>query len=406
MIDNTPKNDGLRKIDENIREKFNALPEEKKLTQKAKTFVLYPFELKMNQEKSFDEKIQDAEDLIERHLKRFKHCYVATSFGNDSIVLMDMVIRVARRIGVPVPDMFLNDTLNTFKEEKQYWEQMIKFFGIEKEFKKFTPPKDKDGKQQTVWSIAKKYGHLPSFRAMGGRGASYKKLHKNSKIKDGSKGQTPECCNILKKKSMKEFFKTLPVDNRYDCSFIGTRADESRMRAMSVLQRCRSYLITSMFPHPIRAVTPLSYFYDIDIQQYYVVYNIPQNPAYKAHNMERMGCASCPAHKNWEMRLVKDPTNEGFGMLKMNLKILSETEPQRFISSINNLEKYLTSKESKTDMTSEAFNRAINLLQELKNHKLYNEFKDNLGYFAPKHNILEGMPTTPAPSLEVYDEYI
>ena len=56
---------------------------------------------------------------------------------------------------------------------------------------------DENDKQQTVWSIAKKVGHLPSFRKMkgGGRDKGY-----------GSGGDTPECCNILKKVPVYYFF--------------------------------------------------------------------------------------------------------------------------------------------------------------------------------------------------------
>ena len=139
---------------------------------------------------------------------------------------------------------------------------------------------------------------------------------------------------------MKKMLKSLAEEDRYDCHFIGTRAEESRMRAMSVLQRCRTYMINKMFPYPIRAVTPLSFWLKTDIYEYYSRYNIPKNPAYKAHNIERMGCASCPAHLNWELRLASDPTNEGLGMLKMNLKILKETEPERYEKSIKLLKKH------------------------------------------------------------------
>jgi len=52
-----------------------------------------------------------------------------------------------------------------------------------------------------------------------------------------------------------------------------------------------------------------------------------------------MGCASCPAHKQWEKRLAEDPTETGIGMLKMNLQILRVTQPNRFWNSISRLYK-------------------------------------------------------------------
>ena len=109
----------------------------------------------------------------------------------------------------------------------------------------------------------------------------------------------------------------------------------------------------------------------VDTYEYYHRYNIPKNPAYKAHDMERMGCASCPAHINWEIRLAKDPTNEGFGMLRQNFKILKETvfngteNQDRLIKSVNTLVKYLSSAESDS-LTPEQRERIEGLIEEFK----------------------------------------
>jgi len=372
-------NDGFKVFDKKAREKFHELPTEKKAKSlAAKTFILFPFELKYNQDKSFEEKEQETLDMIVNHLKTHKRAYVATSFGMDSVVMMDLVIRGAKIANVPIPDMWLNDTLNTFKEEKAYWKEMIEYFGIEKQFKIFTPPKDEDGKQITVWTIAKKYGHLPSFRTIR-RDRKTNKILTKEDI-GGSGGGTPECCDILKKKSLKKHLKELPKDERYDLVFIGTRAEESHMRAMSILQRCRTYINKTKFPYPIRTVTPLGYWRMTDTYEYYARYNIPKNPAYTAHNMDRMGCASCPAHKNWEIRLAKDPTTEGFGMLKMNLKILRDTEQAgterkgRLNESIITLEKYIMNKKSQTEMPEQNRTKLIAILKEFKNYSTLEDF--------------------------------
>ncbi len=360
-----PEKDSFRKIDPSTRDKFNQLSDEKKDTQQAPTYIVYPFEVKLEQAKTFEEKEAGSLSLIKNHLKEFKKCYVATSYGMDSVVMMHLVIRAAKELGQPIPDMWLNDTLNTFKEEKQYWVDLNKFLGITTQFKLFKPPVDKNGNKYTVWSIAEKVGHLPSFRSMGGRGKAFQKQNPGKKLKHiGSKGKTPECCDILKKKSMKNFLKELPVEDRYDCHFVGTRAEESRMRLMSLLQRCRTYVIRTMFPYEIRAVTPLSYWKGVDIYEYYARYGIPKNPAYKAHALDRMGCASCPAHRYWEIRLAKDPTNEGFGMLKMNLKILQKTEPDRLAESLALLQRYLKKPKSKKELSDASRTRLINLLNE------------------------------------------
>lgn len=352
--------DPLKNFDKDARKAFHAQPEEKKAKSlAAPTFILYPFELKYNQDKSFEDKEIETMELIENHLKIYKKPYIATSFGSDSIVLMHLVMRAAKNVGVEYPDMFLNDTLNTFKEEKQYWADMIKLWEISDKVKILKPPTDERGNMYTVWSIAKKYGHLPNFRGLAGR------------QKGGSRGRTPECCDILKKATMKKYLKSLPKEERYDCQFIGTRAEESRVRANNVLQRCRTYILKTFVNYPMRAVTPLAFWTMDDTQNYYKVHNIPKNPAYNAHDMERMGCASCPAHKNWEIRLAKDPTNEGFGMLKQNFKLMKEfistgTElPERLEASIKILQKYLDSEES----------QKLNEAQRLRIKVLINEYR-------------------------------
>lgn len=354
------ENDPLKKFDKEARKKFHEQPMEKKAKSlSAKTFILYPFELYYNQAKSFEEKEQDSLELIENHLKLHKKPYIATSFGSDSMVLMHLVMRACKNVGVEYPDMFLNDTLNTFKEEKQYWADMIKLWGISDKVKILKPPTDEKGNMFTVWSIAKKVGHLPSFRSGGGK----------KEDKQGSRGATPECCNILKKATMKNYLKSLPKEERYDLQFIGTRAEESHMRALAVLQKCRTSILKTFVNYPMRAVTPLSFWTMEDTQEYYRRYNIPKNPAYKAHDMERMGCASCPAHKHWEIRLAKDPTNEGFGMLKQNFKILKQTiedgteNPNRLKESVKVLKIYMT-KDEFSKLTTQQQQRIKDLVKE------------------------------------------
>lgn len=373
------QNDPYRVIDQDIRKKFHNLPMEKKeKSLKAKTFIIFPFEVNEQLKKPFEQKEQETLEFIENHLKTFKKPYIATSFGKDSIVLMHIVMQVCKKLNIEYPDMFLNDTLNTFKEEKQYWADISKEWGIIDKVKLFKPPFDERGNRYTVWSIAKKYGHLPSFRGLQGRAEAFKRSGKKDKPKQGSRGTTPECCDILKKASMKEFLKSMPENERYDLQFVGTRADESSMRKISLMQRCRSYIHKSFVKYPMRVVTPLSYWLDDDIYKYFEKYNIPKNPAYIAHDQDRMGCASCPAHKNWEIRLAKDPTNEGFGMLKMNFKLMKEfidngTEnPQRLTDSIDTLKRYM--KKDGKKLTEPQKKRVLDLIKEYTHEDNLDDF--------------------------------
>ena len=80
--------------------------------------------------------------------------------------------------------------------------------------------------------------------------------------------------------------------------------------------------------------------------------------------MERMGCASCPAHKNWEIRLAKDPTSEGLGMLRQNLKLLKEYEPLRLVDSVNVLKKYI--KNPKNELSEKSTERVGSIIKEFE----------------------------------------
>ena len=318
---------------------------------KPKSFILFPYEMHAKRRETFEQKEAESLDLIKNHLKEFKKSYVASSHGKDSLVLTHLIWRACQELKIPMIEVWLNHTLNVYKEEKEFWVKFNKWLGIEDQFRVFYPPRDENGNRYTVWSIAKLTGGLPSFRSTARERIPSKKTN------------TPKCCDILKKKSINMYLKGLPKDERYDCSFIGTRAEESQMRSLGVLQRCRSYLIKTRKPYPIRAVTPLSFWNKVDIYEYFMRYKLPNNPTYAIHNLERMGCASCPAHKNWEVRLATDPTSEGFGMLKQNLKIASETDPERLEASIKTLKKYLKSPDSKKTLTVPMRERLIDIIQ-------------------------------------------
>jgi len=325
---------------------------------KPKSFVLFPFELHAKMREPFEAKEAESLELIINHLKEFKKPYVASSHGKDSIVLVHLIWRACKKLEIPMIEVWLNHTLNTYKEEKDYWDEFNLWLGIEDKFKVFYPPKF-EGKQETVWTIAKRYG-LPNFRSTA-RGI--KNSYRNTNI--------PQCCDILKKKTIKDFLKGLPEDKRYDCNFVGTRAQESQIRSLIVLQRCRSFFKKTRGAYPIRTVTPLSFWKATDILEYFARWEIPVNPTYEIHNLERMGCASCPAHIGWEERLARDPTEEGFGMLKQNLKILQATDQERFNESLNKLDFFC---KSAFYLTEHQQDRLIELLRGFDNRVTITDF--------------------------------
>ena len=382
--------------------KVRTIPEKK-----PKSFMLFPFELKEKQRSSFEEKEAEALELIKNHLKTFKRCHVKSSHGKDSCIMVHLIWRACQELEIPMIEVWLNHTLNIFKEEPEFWDKYNKWLGIEDKFRVFFPPKDENGKQQTVWSIIDKVKHLPSFRQTSKKGS---KDYKHTNI--------PECCDILKKATIKEYLKNLPEDERYDCVFVGTRAEESQMRSLGVLQRCRTYLQKTRAAYPVRVVTPLSFFTtnvpknhqgswndsilkkmkngkikrifrkgtkqfvynkgesvpENDIEKYYKKWDMPMNPTYDIHNIARMGCASCPAHIGWEIRLCKDPTEDGFGMLKMNLTKLRENEPDRFNESIKVIRNYLKSRESLHEVNESMREKIISLFKKFNSHTDLSDF--------------------------------
>lgn len=326
---------------------------------KPKTFVLFPFELHAKMRGTFEEKEEETLRLIKGHLEHFNKCYVVSSHGKDSIVMVHLIWRACKELGIPMIEVWLNHTLNVYKEEKAYWDSFNKWLGIEDCFRIFYPPKDENGNRYTVWSVAKMVGHLPNFRRTARK---VKGSYKESNI--------PECCKILKKDSIKHFLKNLQ-GQKFDCVFVGTRAEESQIRSLGVLQRCRSYFVKSRVAYPIQTVTPLSFWKAVDVLEYFHRYKIPKNPVYSIHNIERMGCASCPAHKYWEVRLARDPTDEGFGMLKQNLKILQATDLPRLEKSIMALDTYVRETPEIDHIHKE---RIIKMLQSLDNRVLLTDF--------------------------------
>lgn len=135
----------------------------------SKSFVLFPFELHEKLRESFEVKEAESIELIKNHLKTFPECFTASSHGSDSLILVHMVMRAWKELIVDYPrikkpKVFLNHTLNVYKEESKFWDKINKFLDIEDVFQIFYPPKNNDGKQYTVWNIAEEVGHLPDFR--------------------------------------------------------------------------------------------------------------------------------------------------------------------------------------------------------------------------------------------------
>ena len=291
------------------------------------------WELRIEEEKPYEQKLEETKELIRVHLDNFKRPQVAFSGGKDSLVMASLICDIClkeRKMNPRTyhfPTFTLAHTRNIYPGEEEYWERIRLQLGIPKvKFMVFKAEKE-DGTPETVWSVAKEVGYLPNFRTIG-----------HSEIPYEFK-QEPACCDRLKRKTINRFLKKQSRKKRWDLVFVGVRAEESNARRVGVKFNCRTFSSRQNRPYVSRTCWPLAFWKEEDILRYIEERGLEMCPVYKEHNVDRMGCASCPAHKGWEKKLAEDPTESGRGMLKMNLQILRVSQPNRFWNSISRLYK-------------------------------------------------------------------
>ncbi len=292
------------------------------------------WELKLELEKPYEQKLKETKEMVRVHLDNFKRPQVATSWGKDSTVMSSIITEECKNINPRTfhyPTFTLAHTRNIFKEEEAYWERIRLQLGIPSvKFKVFLAEKD-DGSPETVWTVAKDVGYLPSFRRIAGDEISWEFK------------QEPQCCYRLKRKTINRFLKAQSRSKRFDLIFVGLRAVESSVRRTAIKMNCRTFSSRFHRPYVSRTCWPIAFWTDDDIAQYFDDYKLEKCPSYQIHNQTRLGCASCPAHVDWEKRLANDPSGTGEGMLILNLQILRVTQPNRFWNSISRL--YLNHKD-------------------------------------------------------------
>ena len=260
--------------------------------------------LKMRQALDLDMKIIFTKQRIrEFYVKMFGKVYVSFSGGKDSTVLLHIVrsiypdvpavfvdtgleypeIRefvktidnviwlkpemnfreVLKRYGYPVVSKQVSMAINRYRNTKSETQKNLRLYGYDK----------KTGKSQTVGIIPKKFHYL---------------IHSEFKISE-------KCCDIMKKRPFKNFYNETGM-----CAFVGTMAEESRMRRINYEQHgCNAYDLD------IPQGRPLMIWKEKDVWDYIKKYNISYSKIYDMGE-RRTGCMFCM-----------------FGLL-------SENEPNRF----------------------------------------------------------------------------
>lgn len=201
----------------------------------------------------------DPEQRIRFWIKSGLKCAVACSFGKDSMAVLHMALKYDPNI----PVVFCNTGIE-FKETIQFKDQMVRQYDLN--LQELHPTK-------TFWECLKEYG-LPSV----------------SRWKSG----TPKCCYYLKEKPALDYYRA----NNIKVVFTGIRQEESSQRHKSICFRGQEHFCSSYGHYRIH---PIARWIWQEVEDYHSLYMIPQNPAYKFVN--RIGCAYCPAHINWEQQV-------------------------------------------------------------------------------------------------------
>ncbi len=197
--------------------------------------------------------------VIEDALKRFKRPTVVWSAGKDSTVVLDLVLKVCKRIGVSNPPALFIDhgqhydeTLKMLTDISNKWKFKMIYARNEDVLKNV----DKRGKIK-ISSLSKK--NQEEARRIGFTGAEF------------DYGLETEVGNhLLKTVAMNETIEKY----RFDALFTGVRWDENEARSKEV------FISPRVNPAHVR-VQPILPFTERNVWEYIFKYKLPMHPLYK-----------------------------------------------------------------------------------------------------------------------------
>jgi len=211
-------------------------------------------------------KIERTEKMVTEELERYKRPIIACSWGKASIVMVHLVRKFCKDIGI----VFANTGVE-YRQTYAYRDKMLKEWNI-KNYHELKPIKN-------FWQCIKEYGY-PKFRQMSRQGPH----------------RTPKCCYYCKEKPMINFIK----ENKIDLEFVGIQAIESMVRRLAFLYTGERLFIKK---YGCFVVRPLMVWTDEDIWQYHKEFNIPKNKVYDL--TDRNGCMPCTGFKGWKAVMRK-----------------------------------------------------------------------------------------------------
>ncbi len=284
-------------------------------------------DLKIMQSWSLERKIQVTQTRI---IEWYQHwegkVYVSFSGGKDSTVLLDLARRIYPDIeavfvdtGLEYPEIraFVKTFNNvTWLKPKMNFKQVIEQYGypvISKRVSRQIHDVKKHGENCWAWGC------------FNGREKGFLNMEKWKPLIEAPFKISDQCCNVMKKKPMKEYGKKTGKK-----AIIGTRADESQQRVGTWLkQGCNAF----NNKEPISQ--PLSFWTEQDILQYLKQFNIPYASIYgdiveneqgklMTTGVSRTGCMFCM----FGVHLEKEPNK---------FQRMAVTHPKQYDYCINKL---------------------------------------------------------------------
>lgn len=211
--------------------------------------------------------IYEGQELIQNAITEFgESLAVSCSFGSCSVVVLHMALKINPKIKV-----VFNNTGVQYPETYAYRDLLVKDWDLNlietKPIKNF-------------WRCVKEYG-FPLLRG------PYPKADK------------PKCCTYLKENPFREVARKQNIE----AILTGLRASESRARMFCIMHFGQFYYEKTRMK--VWKFHPIAFWNRKQVMSYFERVQIPLNPVYEKHGLERTGCMPCTGYKGWEKTLAR-----------------------------------------------------------------------------------------------------
>lgn len=213
--------------------------------------------------RSYEDKLEVANEIIKEALRKSRNQAVAFSGGKNSLVVLHMVLQHK-------PDVIVTfcDTTNEYAETYKFVKRIRDEWNLNLYWIK---------PEMNFWQCMEKYG----FPSPG-------RYHRGA----------PDCCRILKEKPAKKWYSFLKVD----LVFTGISAFESRNRKFITYQK--GLIFESERWGHVRC-HPIALWDELSVWRYIEENSLPVNEAYEKYRLDRTGCKYCTNFIGWQIKLAR-----------------------------------------------------------------------------------------------------